>query len=256
MTREEAIKVLSSYDVNGAWTDVDGKPYNAEEQAEAFDMAIEALEGMCFDEWCDDCKEYDTEKKCCPRFNKVIREALKREPSEDGTLEVKVEDATKIGRVLISDDKHRGGLYYPDEYEPKGDDLISRAEAIEALGEEPPVWCDEEYEIAERNQWRADIEAIKSVPSADRPRPIDPTCAVDLESGVVPTSACEPKAPKTIIYAGRIYADRPRGRWHYSDGKPATIGQSFGVICDQCGTESEYCTNFCGECGADMRGER
>ena len=44
-----------------------------------------------------------------------------------------------------------------------------------------------------------------------------------------------------------------RGRWHYSDGKPATIGRSFGVICDQCGTESEYCTNFCGECGADMR---
>lgn len=46
-----------------------------------------------------------------------------------------------------------------------------------------------------------------------------------------------------------------RGRWHYSDGKPARIGLSFGVICDQCGTESEYCTNFCGECGADMRGE-
>ena len=48
-------------------------------------------------------------------------------------------------------------------------------------------------------------------------------------------------------------ADRPRGKWHYSDGKPATIGRSFGVICDQCGAESEYCTNFCGECGADMR---
>lgn len=44
-----------------------------------------------------------------------------------------------------------------------------------------------------------------------------------------------------------------RGRWHYSDGKPATIGLSFGVVCDQCGTKSEYCTNFCGECGADMR---
>ena len=46
-----------------------------------------------------------------------------------------------------------------------------------------------------------------------------------------------------------------RGRWHYSDGKPARIG-SFGVVCDQCDTESEYCTNFCGECGADMRGEQ
>ena len=101
----------------------------------------------------------------------------------------------------------------PSADRPKGGDLISRKEAIEALGEEPPVWCDEEYEIAERNQWRADVEAIKSVPSADR----------------------------------------PRGKWHYSDGKPATIGRSFGVICDQCGTESEYCTNFCGECGADMR---
>ena len=44
-----------------------------------------------------------------------------------------------------------------------------------------------------------------------------------------------------------------RGKWHYSDGKPARIGLSFGVVCDQCGTESEYCTNFCGECGADMR---
>lgn len=169
LTREEAIKVLSSYDVNGDWADVDGKPYNAEEQAEAFDMAIEALEGVCFDEWCTDCKEYDTEKKCCPRFNRVIREAMKRIPHEDGTLEVKVEDATKIGRVLISDDKHRGGLYYPDEDEPQGD-LISRADAIEALGEEPPVWYDGEDEIAERDQWRADIEAIKSVPSADRPR--------------------------------------------------------------------------------------
>lgn len=100
------------------------------------------------------------------------------------------------------------------------------------------------------------IEALKSesIFTADRPRPIDPTIEVDIESGVVPISACEPKAPKTIIYADRVYAERPRGRWHYSNGKPATIGQSFGVICDQCGTESEYCTNFCGECGANMKG--
>ena len=167
MLKEQAIKMCM--EIKDYLTQ--GNPiWDKDKVGEALDMAIEALEGVCFDEWCDDCKEYDTEKKCCPRFNRVIREALKHEPSEDGTLEVKVEDATKIGRVLISDDKHRGGLYYPDEYEPKGDDLISRAEAIEALGEEPPVWCDEDYEIAERSQWRDDVEAIKSVPSADRPR--------------------------------------------------------------------------------------
>lgn len=28
------------------------------------------------DEWCDDCKEYDKERHCCPRFNRVIRETL------------------------------------------------------------------------------------------------------------------------------------------------------------------------------------
>ena len=28
------------------------------------------------DEWCTGCKEYDTEKHCCPRFNRVIRETL------------------------------------------------------------------------------------------------------------------------------------------------------------------------------------
>ena len=35
------------------------------------------------DEWCTDCKEYDTERNCCPRFNKVIREALKEVKKDD-----------------------------------------------------------------------------------------------------------------------------------------------------------------------------
>ena len=84
MTREEAIKVLSSYDVNGVWADVDGKPYNAEEQAEAFDMAIEALD----------------ERKV--------------ELFDDGTLVVNVKEGEKVGRVLIEGDDHFGGLYYID----------------------------------------------------------------------------------------------------------------------------------------------
>lgn len=45
-------------------------------------------------------------------------------------------------------------------------DLISRQAAIDALGEEPPVWYDGEDEIAERNQWRRDVTAIKELPSA------------------------------------------------------------------------------------------
>ena len=50
------------------------------------------------------------------------------------------------------------------------DDMISRQAAINALGEEPPVWYDGEDEIAERNQWRRDVAAIKALPSAQPER--------------------------------------------------------------------------------------
>ena len=50
--------------------------------------------------------------------------------------------------------------------EEKEGDVIYRQDAIDSLGEEPPVWNDEDYEIAERNQWRADVAAIEAVQSA------------------------------------------------------------------------------------------
>ena len=28
------------------------------------------------DEWCHDCKEFDLERHCCPRWNKVIRQTI------------------------------------------------------------------------------------------------------------------------------------------------------------------------------------
>ena len=45
-------------------------------------------------------------------------------------------------------------------------ELIYKQDAIEALGEEPEVWENECYEIAERAQWRRDVAAIKAVDSA------------------------------------------------------------------------------------------
>lgn len=36
------------------------------------------------DEWCTDCKEYDAERHCCPRFNRVIRETLADMKKERG----------------------------------------------------------------------------------------------------------------------------------------------------------------------------
>lgn len=57
-------------------------------------------------------------------------------------------------------------LIHMREVRKMTDDTISRAAAIDALGEEPPVWYDGEDEIGERNQWRRDVAAIKALPSA------------------------------------------------------------------------------------------
>ena len=48
-----------------------------------------------------------------------------------------------------------------------GTDCISRQAAIEALGEEPLVWHEDDAgEVAERNQWRRDVAAIEALTSA------------------------------------------------------------------------------------------
>lgn len=40
------------------------------------DMRVIASAQPDLDEWCTDCKEYDHERHCCPRWNRVIREAV------------------------------------------------------------------------------------------------------------------------------------------------------------------------------------
>lgn len=46
-------------------------------------------------------------------------------------------------------------------------DLIERRAAIEALGEQPIVWDDDDdFEIGKECQWKYDVAAIKELPSA------------------------------------------------------------------------------------------
>lgn len=69
MTNEEALKILK---YRSGWN-------LSIRDVNALDMAIKALEQQsCYnpDEWCHDCKEYNHDKHCCPRYNKVIRSAV------------------------------------------------------------------------------------------------------------------------------------------------------------------------------------
>ena len=47
-------------------------------EIEIYDTTIKALEQeqKAINEWCTDCKEYDHEKHCCPRFSQVIKNTV------------------------------------------------------------------------------------------------------------------------------------------------------------------------------------
>ena len=140
-----------------------------------------------------------------------------------------------------------------------GTDCISRQQAIDAVME-----CydnDELFEVYEDRlnslpptQPEIKQQAINSSDCIDRRAAIDALRKMQtykMFSGDDMLLIDQAGAQTELMLLPPIQPKR--GRWHYSDGKPARIGLSFGVVCDQCGTESEYCTNFCGECGADMR---
>lgn len=67
--------------------------YRTESEAiEAWNRAMGADRG--FDEWCTDCKEYDHDKHCCPRWNRVIKNCVNevREKYDERTAKVEKVD--------------------------------------------------------------------------------------------------------------------------------------------------------------------
>ena len=74
-------------------------------------------------------------------------------------------------------------------------DMIYREDAIKALGEEPLIWCNTDSEIAERDQWRLDRDAILAVPSTqpERDIPMKPNETMDSSWGIRKKQAVCPK---------------------------------------------------------------
>lgn len=72
------------------WVDRYGDVHSADEMVEY--QRIEAMPSVqpTTDEFCTDCKEYDAEKKSCPRFNRVIRSAM-----EESEVAMDIENAER-----------------------------------------------------------------------------------------------------------------------------------------------------------------
>ena len=75
--REDAIKALKEADTFMYEWDACESVIKDIPSAEPWDI-------YNFDEWCTDCKEYDTENHRCPRWNKVIRRTLEENQPKQG----------------------------------------------------------------------------------------------------------------------------------------------------------------------------
>lgn len=113
------------------------------------------------------------------------------------------------------------------------DDIISRAAALDALGERPVVWSDnDDYTLGERNQYDMDRLAIETVPSA-QPECEDAVPRTSVEyicrKNTVSTNPYEHKYHDKFIQ----FMDDPEisdfGRWQHSNGFNTAL---VAVKCD------------------------
>lgn len=89
-------------------------------------------------------------------------------------------------------------------------DLISRQDAIDALGEEPEVWySDDDIGNGMRTQWGCDREAIEALPSAQQ------------------------KGKWIYLYDGN-YKCSECGAWWTCEETPVNSGMNF---CPNCGAD-------------------
>lgn len=129
------------------------------------------------------------------------------------------------------------------------DDLISRQKAIDALGEEPEVWFDDDngdYDRGMRAQWRLDVYALKAIPPAELE-------VILFGSGIKYSGTSNLPSAEP---------ERKTGKWYRPTGvmPPEQFGRHRCSECDGFAMHDwkhhkEQLTNFCPNCGARLEVE-
>lgn len=146
---------------------------------------------------------------------------------------------------------------------PCKDDLIRRSDAIKALGERPEVWMDMPEEIQADNDWVYHKNAIEAIPTVEpnlliAPETIERGSELYIGEDIVVVHHEDYMDMMCKAMMWDEYGKEPKqGEWIDKHGEP--------VKCSICGAQEDKFvegwgewemngeSNFCPNCGADMR---
>lgn len=76
-----------------------------------------------YDEWCNTCKEYDQEKHCCPRWNRVIRTTLQEAQRTGRWIDGKVKHIKNGELRNVRECSECGSSYFVYDYYNSVDEI-------------------------------------------------------------------------------------------------------------------------------------
>lgn len=82
--------------------------------------------------WCTDCKEYDQERHCCPRWNRVIRNTVEELKAEHRWIPVTERLPEKKTEVIYSLDNHFVSTGYMTDRNYNGEEVELHWEDMES----------------------------------------------------------------------------------------------------------------------------
>lgn len=145
-------------------------------------------------------------------------------------------------------------------------ELIDKRATISSLGEEPHVWNDEEWELADRNRWRMDVAVIEDAPTiqtcedaVSRQEAID---ALRRDPKGKSSGYSSEDAIVTIGAVPTVQPERKKGKWLLSDEqrREDTDNCNYLFFCSNCLHSDIHAKTqevpYCWWCGANMRGEQ
>ena len=127
-------------------------------------------------------------------------------------------------------------------------DLINRQDAIDALGEEPEVWTDDdEYAKGMNVQWQSDKMAIEALPSAVEE---EFEWCHDCKEYDQEAHCCHRWTKVIRNTVAELKAQR-KGKWIYQGCCTSSPTHQL-YKCDWCMKAFPYITDYCPNCGARM----